>query len=438
MSQLRNLFCILIFVAGWTAPTFSQNFGGLFTSGDGGFSILTPGEPSGRWPVFFKLGSNDLSGDAFAWRTDEEFLSIETYRVFGRGSVLSALQKKEVIESYEKSALEKTGRLGGEIVEKPYQFLGSSGIELRSVSNVRSVIRILFLNERLIVLSAAGKSDQGIEMQLELLDSFRMLSKEQHISVLIRENIPRSLPQAERPVAFPADILQLNLKGGVSDIVETFQLTATSEKQRLKEMSFDKDGNLLKEIRYAAGYPNQIRTWGWIDGKRVSNSTTINYRPDNYDDPNRLSMSVDGGSFTAEALVDTLRGRPSTDLRYGLRYEYVLDDQKRVIERKVYSNDGSISYADRFRHSPAGIDRQVTDGTGGFIGRTFEITDSTGNVIEERMLDNSGKPYATRYFEYDLDPKGNWITKRAFSRQQVARKTTRKLIGIYSRTIKYN
>lgn len=414
MSLPTTLLTLLLLTLAFSLKLEAQDVDGIFTSGSGGFSISTPGEPTDRGPVFFKLGETQLSGDIFVWRSNDEITTIEVYRVFARGSGLSVLQKKTLIDLYKKNILEKTGRLVDKTTERPYIFLGSNGVELRSDSIAKMVVRILFLNQRLIVLSTASKNDQNFETQLEQLESFRMLSKEQHISVLLRESTPLSLPQESEDTSIPSDLSQVNVKGKVTEIFETYQASASSEKEPLKDSFLNKNGNLVREISYVGGYPNQVRVWGWIDRKRVFSSATINYSSDAHLDPNRPKMSIDGQR-----------------LRNILRF----DDSKRVIEREVHGPT-SLSYREKFTYSAASVDKQVVDGSGGFLSRTFEVVDQNGNVTEERTLDNAGRSAGIRYFEYEFDAKGNWTTKKEYVKP-IGRNLPRKLVGIYSRTIKY-
>lgn len=384
--------------------------------------------------MYERLGEFELMGNAFLWADDDESITIEISRVFSRTArTLSPVQKKAVIESYKRAITGEFAKHRIATSEKPYEFLGTIGVEIRSVPP-KLVSRILFLNERLVVLGVMRADDSGAELQLELLDSFRLLSKEQHIAVLVRENMPEPLPQAERAVSLPPDTTAMGLRAGVMEVVESFQQTPTSDKQRSRELYFDKAGNLVKEINFQAGYPNQIRTWGWVDGARVSRSTTINYRHDQTYAPGRAPMIVDGAAGLPK-IFDSLPGSAKFKPPYGLKYEFKLDEANRVTERRVSSGTGVVSYVESIAYTPNGVETRTTDGSGGFIGRVLEIVDQSGRTIEERTLDSLGKPVSSLHFSYESDANGNWVTKRVFSKQQVRRTAVNKPLGVYSRVI---
>lgn len=429
-----HLFLLPLLAASVTA----QDFGGIYTSGDGGFSIAISDEPTERQQVFEHLGPYTLMGNAFVWEDEDETIMIQVCRVFTRTSrTLTPLQKKAVIDGYKKGITGEFARHRVATVEKPYEFQGGTGVEVRSVPP-KLVSRILFLNERLVVLGVIRGDDSGADLQLELLDSFRLLPKEQHIAVLIRENMPGPLPQGERTASLPPDTAAAGLRPGVSQVVETFQQAPTSEKERSKELYFDKAGNLIKEIQFLAGYPDQIRVWGWVDGARVSRSATVNYRHDQFYGPGQTPMNV-GGTPGLPKIVDSLPGSVTFKPLYGLRYDLTTDQSKRVTERRVTSGAGVLSYVEKITYTANGVETRTIDGSGGFISRVVEVVDKNGLPIEEKTLDSAGRPYGTgRHFAYDFDANGNWITKRVSIKSQARRGVVDKPLGVYSRVISYH
>ncbi len=430
-AQLLCLFAILPLV--YSAS--GQDSGDIYMSGEGGFSILIPDRPTALQPVFANVGEYALIGNRFMWESDDETIGIEICQVHSRNRSLSLLQKASVIDGYKKIIMAGFAKYRIATSERPYKFSEGVGVEIRSVPP-KLVSRVFFLNERLIVLGVMRSQESGSELQLELLDSFRLLSKDQHIAVLIKENMPGPLPQQVRAAAVPSDAMAMGLRSGVMQIIETFQQTPTSEKERAAELYFDKDGNLTKEIHYVAGYPNQIRTWGWVEGARVSRSTTINYLPNQIFSPSHSRRIIDGAPGLPQ-IDDSSSGATNFKPLYGLRYELSTDSNRRVTERRVFSGTGVLSFVERMIYAPTSIETRTTDGSGGFMSRMIEVIDKNGFPIEEKTLDSAGKPVASRYFSYELDGSSNWVTKRVFTKNQTRRSLIDKPLGTYSRVITY-
>lgn len=440
MSNLLSSICgtgiLYFFLSLPFLPSIAaQDLGGIYTSADGGFSISIEGRPTSRQPVFEQFAEYTLVGDTFLWERDDETIAIQICQVHSRTSSLSRLQKAAVIDTYKKIITGGFTKYRIGTTEKPYKVLEGVGVEIRSVPP-KLVSRVFFLNERLIVLSVVRSQDSGADLQLELLDSFRVLPKDQHIAVLIRENMPGPLPQEGRAASMPPDTATMGLRSEVMQIVETFQETPTSEKERAAELYFDKNGNLTKEILYAAGYPNQVRTWGWVEGGRVSRSTTINYLPNQILSSNHSRRIIDGSPGPLQ-VVGSSSGSIKFKPPYGLKYEFTTDSVKRVTERRVFSGNGDLSFVEKMAFTPTSIETRVTDGSGGFMSRMLEVVDKNGFTTEEKTLDSAGKPVASRYFSYELDVNSNWVTKRVFTKHQTRRSVIDKPKGIYSRLITY-
>ena len=100
------------------------------------------------------------------------------------------------------------------------------------------------------------------------------------------------------------------------------------------------------------GYPTDISVWGWIDGKRVDNSTFIEYGMD--EGPNEHGMNIIQTIGDADAAQ---KDKPKRDERYSNKYECKYDASDRLIEKLTYQNNGKLWTRETFVYKTGKIER---------------------------------------------------------------------------------
>jgi hypothetical protein len=160
-------------------------------------------------------------------------------------------------------------------------------------------------------------------------DTFKLISQAEVEAELQRKfeaMKPPALPQEPVVTKEKTDAQDENLKGKVKRIVaESEDLSGTWSVQGRKPSSvtyFNEKGNYVERDLYdSQGKPFQITMYGYIDGKRVSNSKTTNYE---YDPP-PMAMPK---SKTDEPVK-------KSDPRYEYSFEYKYEDGK-LAEKQMF------------------------------------------------------------------------------------------------------
>lgn len=425
ISRPALLFLFLVF------PVFlsGQIPRDQFTSGEYRFTIGLPAKPTESKVANFELLGYDVFGDYFRWNeVPGTFVSLEAYTVIGESPRLTGLEKAKVILEYKKANVAELKKLGALTKEAPFTFGDLKGTEVRGVLASGTVIsRMFFVKDRLFVLSVSKSSTFGFDWHLEVLSSFRILTKNEYIAALIDENTPRTLPQAPRANRAGNDLTDEGLRGKVRSLVEDVQESPRSPRGRSSEIHYDTDGNLVKQIDYFSDYPSDVTVWGWIDGMRVSSFSFISYPFG--EGPNEKGIT--SIMQTLDASVD----KKERDPRYAVRYEFKYDAQSRIVEKKQYGNDGELQGTENVTYGPNTRTTEYNDDGG--KTRHVETIDPDGQVMEEKYFGPKGTLKYSYSYKYELDPTRNWISRRRFEKKTIKTKAHVVAGPVYFRAISY-
>lgn len=291
------------------------------------------------------------------------------------------------------------------VSESPYTFSGSKGIEFRGTGDTRLVSRLFFVGYRFFAITVSDSKSEGFERQTKILDSFRLLTKAETIAALKWENDIEPVLQARPAILLGNDIQAAGLKGNVCSAIDEVWPKSSAGRDLDRESYYDPSGNLLREVTYNQGYPQEITQWGWIDGKRISSTRTIFYLP------------PEGMAWTAPMALGPITGMMGQQERgkiYGMRHEFIYDNKGRISEYKALTNERALKWTKKFSYSAAGREILTLDSTGGFLTRVLETFDGNGNIAEYKILDMTGKPFLTVRHTYEFDQGENWIVRRSY------------------------
>jgi hypothetical protein len=331
--------------------------------------------------------------------------TIGIYHPIKLGQLLAESAKPGIIAAYAKVVRADMQKKKLTIGESPYTFSGSKGIEFRGTGDVRLVTRLIFVGVRLFEITVSDDESAGFDRQTKILDSFRLLTKAETIAALKWENDIPPVAQTHPAISLGNDIQTTGLKGNVCSVIEEVVTPPSTTRDMAREAYYDSSGNVVRDITYSRGYPQEITQWGWIDGKRISSTKTIFYLP-----PESTPFSTGFGPTTG------MMGAQERDKIYGLRHEYSYDDKGRLTGHKAFTNEPALKWTKKFTYSAAGREILTLDNTGGFLTRFFETFDKNGNIAEYKILDMGGRPYgSTVRFVYEFDQGGNWIVRKAYT-----------------------
>lgn len=427
-----NLCLLFVFSCGAQSLPSSAD---RFVSGEGGFTIDLPVQPTVRDKINFTILSYDASGESIAWRdTPEFFATVENYRVSGGADFkLSPAEKASALKAHKKNFTDALAEAGIKYDEVPFVFQKENGYEIRASSpTARMVSRGFFVKSRLIILSVNKKFVENFDFQLKLINSFRLLTKAERAAALIAENTPKELPQTPAVARPLTDARENNLKGKVKTVIEESQDSPKAAREFYSEDDYDESGNLIKQISFFEGYPDEVTAWGWIDGARVSRGESIEYALDEGPNENGVKRII------GIAAGDNNAAPKKRDERFGSRYEYKYDDKNRVIEKKTFSNDGDLSFSQTISYAQNRRDTTTRGSNGEFRIRFVETLDASGNVIEEQYFDEKNKAdEEPTVYRYELDARGNWTVQKSFERKTVKGKKVLTPQSVHFRKITY-
>jgi hypothetical protein len=271
------------------------------------------------------------------------------------------------------------------------------------------VSRVFFAGNRLYVLDATADSGD-FDQQLYLLNSFRVLPKDEYVAVLISENTPASLPQSPKILRPSSDTHENGLKGHVMSVTTYSQEKGRESRYISTQENYDGSGYLVFEIMYMRGYPTDLTKWGWIDGKRVSDSKNVEYGTS--EGPNEHGTIM----ITGLSVDDEKRPKLPRDDRFSYRYEYKYNSNGQITDWYMFQNDGTLWQHRTYVDSPGKREETTFDENGKVNYRSVYRLDRTGNVQEETSYDYDGKLSGVTVYSYQFDGAGNWITKRQFEK----------------------
>jgi hypothetical protein len=246
----------------------------------------------------------------------------------------------------------------------------------------------------------------------------------------IRERIdkatPAELPQSPRVAKSKSDAEDEHLKGKVRSVTEADLETDGKTLKLSLESFYDKEGALTKEISYDyRGNPWSITVYGYLDGKRVSNSAEISYE---YDPPPAAPPPGTPRKVQAPA-----------DKRYEYSDVYKYDGAKRLIEKLLYRSNGSLVDRRVYSYSDSNVELVVYDESGKENSRTIEKYDSKGDLIEA-TYPHVGNRYGTSIYHYkydEFDSHGNWVRRTLTGKEGQYGGSQKDFQGTEIRTITY-
>jgi YD repeat-containing protein len=379
------------------------------------------------------LAKYELHGTSSTWRDfDGPFLEIQNFQVYGDAMKLSPADKKAVLELFKNDYIQSLQKAGIKTSEAPYNFNGFNGVELRSIGPGGAMVaRLFFAYSRLYSVSVLKHGADRFDSQLELLQKFRILEKNEYVNKLIEENMPKPLPQEPAATRPSNDAQQDGLKGKVKEAIKDEQ-SGTGTRERSDESYYDMNGNRVKEIDFINGYPTGVTLWGWIDGMRVTNDNFIEYGIN--EGPNEKDVIMALGATDAE---DTTTSPKTRDERFSQRYDYKYDSSGKLIEELISQNTGDVWTRTVYKYTSGQVETIIYDEKGKLSTRSVDSLDQLGNIVEHKSYDNKGKIDGTEIYKYEFDSLQNWVAMRTFEKKTVKGKSILKLTRTEFRTIKY-
>jgi hypothetical protein len=429
ISRAILLFLFLVF------PVFlsGQIPSGQFISGEYRFTIGLPAKPTERTTANTEILKYAVFGEYIRWNdVAGTFVSLEAYDVSGDNPQLTAPEKVKVIAEYRKANIAEFKTLDFMIQDAPFAFGAIKGTEVRGIrTTAKLIVRMFFVKDRLFVISASKSSAPDFNWHLEVLNSFRILTKEEYVAAKIDESTPDALPQTPHPDRPANDLAAENLKGKVRSIIEDEQESQKAPRERSREVHYDLDGNLVRQIEYSSGYPVNVTIWGWIDGMRVSAFNFISYPFGEGPNEERITSIIEMVSPRDPGIEKKERDR-----RYTTRDEVKYDGQNRIVEKRQFGNDGELMGTENRTYGLNTLTTEYND-DGGKTRRVVTL-DPNGHVIEEIFFGPKSKIEYSYSYKYELDAKGNWITRHMAEKKTVKGKTRVIPRPVKFRSISYN
>ncbi len=262
---------------------------------------------------------------------------------------------------------------------------------------------------------------------------------------------------AQEPAPSTPDLL-----GRVERVVETEEVvegsTASAQGAESRRQVFEfEDGRLIRQNNFVPadeltwestldyGRDGRVRSWTARDAEG-----RVKWRYEySYDSQGRLEREVmrNGGEqiqevvvyeYSEERLVEEVRYGPGNTVQWRKTYSYdeeenahtwsvfypdgtrlkqvqeVYDESDRLVEETHRDGIGTVSMEVIYEYGlwsePRSV--EVFGGDGSLKRREERFFDSTGNVVEERVLRSGTDDRIEVVREYSYDQRGNWITKR--------------------------
>jgi len=338
--------------------------------------------------------------------------------VVGHADVLipvdSPEQAQKVFESLHEQIKKLANANSGAMREDKQIQLGKyPGIEQRvDLFSAFIVQRTYLVSRRLYQAVMVIKTEQREfeSAATKVLESFKVL-EESDVSAKLAEEAKKAepTPLPQQPVAQRAgtDATDDGMHGQVKTVLEESQdLSGTWSVQTKKRDSFvqyNEQGNRVRRESYDyKGNLDEITVYGYIDGSRVSDFNTIRKE---YNPPPVFVVAAPG------AVVK------KSDPRYQTKFEFKYDEQKRLIEHRLFQSNGELFLRYVYKYSDDQLEKLVYSKDGSLNQRYVSKLDGKGNEIERISFDTrDNKPGSTYSFVYEFDSHGNW-TKRTSSKE---------------------
>jgi hypothetical protein len=383
-----------------------------FTSLEGRFSISLPQQNHGFSQLTIPTPFGVARGDAYQWRMKEAtFVAGHADAPVPVDSPEAAKQIFEKMhEQLKKLATENNGTIKD---DKPIQFGKFPAVEQRVELFSGSIVQRTYLVSRRLyqtsmVVRTAQREFESAAMKV--LESFKVLD-ESDVSAKVAEAVkkaePAPLPQEPVVQRAGSDATDDGLHGRVKTVLEESQdLSGTWTVQTKKRDSFvqyNEQGNRLRREFYDyKGNLDEIAVFGYIDGKRVSDSRMITQE---YNPPPMIVTAAPGSVVK------------KSDPRYQTSFEFKYDDQKRLVELSWIRSDGTRFLRYVYNYTATELESLVYSEDGSLNQRSVSTLDAKGNEIERTSFDpRDNKPGATYSYVYEFDSHGNW-TKRTTAKK---------------------
>lgn len=391
-----------------------------FRSGFAGFAIDAGGLPTNAEYIIQNVGSYVFFGPAFEWHNESAKIRIAAHHVSSDSNFTRRLQQPAILDSMIKRSAVELQKADLQFSQAPYTFASSRGREVKATGKYFFAERIFFVGEIFYTTSLTTRDKETFDSNYPILDRFRLLTKAERIIALIEDTDVLPMPQEEADERAGPETVLYDLKGPVQRFREEFQPKPGAESEVTQEVWFDQNGFITSEITFGNGYPELITTWGWVEGQRVNSQTAIPFLRNTMLPPTHR-LAVGGGA----------------DEIYGVRFESEYDVKGRITEQKCFSNTGALIFGKRFVYTERSREIIETDDRGSFLGRSREVLDDAGIVVEHQILSDIGLVSESKKFEYRLDDRGNWIEKWVVRPVRVGRRTVTERSGVYKRDIRY-
>ncbi len=430
-SHILHALLLVVLVSASVSATKKVDF--LY--GFGGFGFSPESAPIDHVSAQFEISPYFFWGSTIFWQTDEYRIAVATYTVYRPGSTMPSKDQPDILSKWKTAALDEYPTLKRSATEIPFSFNGSKGVEIRLSTPTKTIYRAFFLRGQLIIISLFATGTKDATSYLSIVNSFRLLSKNERIFALISEFAPPPLVQ-ERPTRLPiSDAVEMGLQGQVRRIRELKYSKDQKTEEFVRETYFDKDGFTLSDIDFREGYPDVITTWGWVNGQRVNIQSAVNFPTKEI--PKSRRDTIISGSFVLPFVGTIARPEQLPVSEYGNRFAIQIDDQNRVKERRHLTNFGSTVVVEKITYSQDARSIKSTDDAGGFIGWTREKVDARKNVVEFQLLSSDGSVVETTGFQYKFDVAGNWTEKTATKMLKIGRRPVKRPGETIFRNIQY-
>ena len=381
-----------------------------FVSLDGRFSLAFPEETQGFAALSPKQLGIQATGMQFTWKF-REGEAIVSFVDFPETELKGTEDELQRISANTRNAILKDFPQGKIIDEKVFKLgeFPASKISFDLAKNKYGIQRIYLVKNRLYRIVAIFQNAENKFLN-QALDTFKLISKTE-VDAELQKNFealkPPALPQEPVAARKTTDAEDENLKGKVKKIVsESEDLSGTWSVQGRKLSSvtyFNDKGNYIQRDSYdSQGNAFQITMYGYIDGRRVSNSKVARRE---YDPP---PMAI-----PKPKSEEPVR---KPDSRYEYSFDYKYKDGKLIERQMVYSNGKKgLRYVSNYTENQ--VEKLVYTAEGELNQKYLYTFDKNGNEIEQTNFGLSNyKFYGDKkyLYTYEFDGKGNW-TKRTAS-----------------------
>ena len=380
---------------------------GTFVSFEGKFRIALPQNHHGFGPLSIPTPVGPAKGDFFRWTMKEgSFFA-------GYVDAPQSLDEPEtnrklfagIRDALQTLVASKNGKLSG---DRKIDFEKYPALELKSEFSDRITWqRFYVISHRLYQVMVVLKPEQRDyeAVVVKVLDSFKLLSDSEVAAALKArkaEAEPSPLPQEPVVARVSSDAEDNGFHGRVKTVFEEDEdLSGSWSVQGRKPNSmeyYNERGYLTKREFYDyKGNLNDITVYGYLDNARVSLSKTIEHE---YNPPSVMIAAPPGAA------------RPKSDSRYTNKFTFQYDNQKRLVEKIWFMNNGELWLKYVYKYAGNQREELVYSADGSLNQRYSSILDEKGNEIEETSFETRDGSIRNKYkYAYEFDAKHNWVKR---------------------------